>query len=409
MLQPTRNGLLSTYWTALLKKTSWNQRSDSLAYKSDRKVACGARVSVRLAARVGLLCIVFSTRRMQGSEAAYFYGQRAQQFAIQSYETWQRASSVVASDWQSRSGVAAHATDAKTRAAARQQSLHAYLNEMVPAMAPSAQVAHLPKEQRIAVDFTNLEKKWTVYYEEAKTRLRPDVSYKWKSNAQRGDGTSIALSTRHVEVIQENFDILMWYRNELDKRVIEEGSQGARHLQLFLDYFVADLLKSLPTKPEINMATGKVEAAEWELDEQRLREQVVMAYRYLIAKYQTYPQYQQFGPADRELLLTLMKISFLMGAHLNPEWFDDLKVDLTADSQKSSWKKPMADALRLLQSQQSTVGSSSAARAAGAHDVELPCIIVIPAPRPLPPPVVPPKAEEPERIEIIVRPKSASQ
>jgi hypothetical protein len=234
------------------------------------------------------------------------------------------------------------------------------------------------------------------------------VSYKWKSNAQRGDGTSIALSTRHVEAIQENFDILMWYRNELDKRVIEEGSQGARHLQLFLDYFVADLLKSLPTKPEINMATGKVEAAEWELDEQRLREQVVMAYRYLIAKYQTYPQYQQFGPADRELLLTLMKISFLMGAHLNPEWFDDLKVDLTADSQKTSWKKPMADALRLLQSQQSTVGSSSAARAEGAHDVELPCIIVIPAPMPLPPPVVPPRTEEPERIEIIVRPKSAS-
>jgi hypothetical protein len=294
----------------------------------------------------------------------------------------------------------------------RQQAVQRYLNELVPATKPSPIVAHIPIEHPVPVDPATPEKRWTQFYDKAKNGLRPHVEYTWKSNADANKAGSVAFTPDHIHNLQQNFDILMWYRNELDAQTADDLHRGGQKFKLFLDCFVADLLRSLPDAPRINVATGAVDSPKWVLNERAIRDQVIMAYRYLVAKYQIYPEYHEFGPADREVLLSMMKIAFLMGVHFEPHWFDDLDVNLREVTKKSQWKKPMGDALELLKQETETQNGSATDEEIFAVAAELqdePCVIVIPKPQPkVPPKPKPaPKDDEGERIEIIVRPKSS--
>src|SRR5690606_29568438 len=137
------------------------------------------------------------------------------------------------------------------------------------------------------------------------------------------------LTDEHVAAWRDNFDILIWYRDQLDQKVAEQRHAGAQSFQLFLDHIVAGLLEGLPESPGIDMTTGAVSAPEWRVDERRLREQLVMAHRCLVAKYQIYAEYEEFAPADVALLSSLYRMALLMGVQLQPTWFDEMNIDLT--------------------------------------------------------------------------------
>lgn len=342
-----------------------------------------------------------------------FYTQQTQVLASQAFQAWQHVSDTATSNYPCQRSASAHAsTSSKEIALMRQQAVQRYLNELVPATKPSPIVAHIPVEHPVPVDPSSPEKRWTQFYAQAKNGLRPHVEYTWKSNADIGKGGSVAFTPEHIQNLQQNFDILMWYRNELDSLTTDEVHRGGKKFKLFLDCFVADLLRSLPDAPRIDVATGAVDSPKWLLNERSIRDQVIMTYRYLVAKYQIYPEYHEFGPADREVLMSMMKIAFLMGVHFEPQWFDDLEINLREVNKKSQWKKPMGEALELLKQETETQKDSVTDEDVFTASVELqdePCVIVIPKPQPkVPiPPKPEPKADEGDRIEIIVRPKSS--
>ncbi len=326
-----------------------------------------------------------------GNDSLSLYAQRTHDLAAHSFDRWQQGATAN----RSASGNISIRNSGGTKAAAAKQqaALRAYLSELVPEMKPSATVAHIPDEYPIGVDVESPEKKWTKYYSQAKNSLRPNVEYKWNSNAGQYRAL-VSLTDDHIETLKDNFDILMWYRNELDLKATSGNHQGAKRFKLFLDYFVANLLEGLPSAPKIDLTTGKVAGPQWELDEQNLREQLIMAYRYLVAKHQVYQEFDQFGPADRELLISMMKIAFLVGAHLNPDWFEEMDVNLKRVTEKTKWKKPIVDALEVLKEEQ-----------ADTSDCEQPFVIAIPPPKPKAVQVQP-KAEavvDEQKVEIIIR------
>ncbi len=326
------------------------------------------------------------------NDSVSLYTQHTQNLAAQSFESWKRGSTTARS-----SNAKIAITSGGTRAASRDQqaALRKYLSELVPEMKPSPKVAHIPTEYPVKVDEENPDKKWTKYYSKAKNSLRPHVEYKWNSNAGQYRAL-VSLSEDHIATLKDNFDVLMWYRNELDLKSNGQNHQGAKRFKLFLDHFVADLLDGLPSAPKIDMKTGKVNGSEWSLDEQNLREQLIMAYRYLVAKHQVYEEFDEFGPADRELLVSMMKIAFLVGAHMHPDWFQEMDVNLKQVTEKSKWKRPISAALEVLDEEQSD-----------ASDYEQPCVIAIPPPKPKPK-QTPAKTEPPageQKVEIIIRSK----
>ena len=292
-------------------------------------------------------------------------------------------------------------------AAAREEALRNYLSELIPVTKPSPDVSHIPDEHRVPVDVEDLTKKWTAYYAKAKNGLRPYVEYEFKSNVHDKKAGTVTLSEAHVENLKDNFDILMWYRNELESQATQGNHHADEKFKLFLDYFVADLLKSLPSAPRIRIATGSVDAPEWELDERRLREQLIMAYRYLVAKYQVYPEYDQFGPADRELLITMMKIALLMGADMNPQWFQERDVNLKAANEKAKWKEPMAEALEVLKAKSEEHDMPVEEQLHSSTRYEEPCVIAIPPPKPkqAAETASQSKREDEQEFEIIIQPK----
>lgn len=338
-----------------------------------------------------------------------FYHQRTQFLAGASFQRHQQAIATAMNAHANMRTRGIHSSGGTTAMGiAKEKAVREYMARLVPATKPSPEVAHIPDEIEVPVDTSRPEKKWTKYYDKAKTTLRPNVEYLYKSNAHVKKAVNVTLSREYLENLKDNFDILMWYRNELDKQ-LEDASEDDRHqadenFRKFLDYFVADIIRSLPNKPRIRMSTGQVEPGEWKLDERKLRQQLVMAYRYLVAKYQIYPEYEKFGPADRELLISMMKISFLMGTYMHPEWFNEMQVSLDNVSRETGWKKPMADALKVLKekSEQDDVPSATTCD-------EGPCIIRIPKPKPRhsQPPVPQSKpVDDGEKIEIIVRRKA---
>ena len=292
-------------------------------------------------------------------------------------------------------------------AAVRQQALRAYLSKLTAATEPSSDVAHIPDEYAVPVDDSDSAKKWTVYYAKAKNGLRPHVEYAFKSNVHEKKAGTVTLSEAHIENLHDNFDIFMWYRNELDSEATGSNHLGGKKFKLFLDHFVADLLKSMPSGPRISITTGSVDAPEWELDERRLREQLIMAYRYLFAKYQIYSEYEEFGPADRELLLSIMKIALLMGVNMNPQSFQEMDVNLNAAGKKVKWKKPMAEALEVLKGKSEEDDMPVEEQLQSSTRYEEPCVISIPPPKPKQPmkPDAQSKLEDGKKIEIVIRPK----
>jgi hypothetical protein len=357
----------------------------------------------------GLIWLVLSTAVAYGNDAINFYARRTQLLAAQSFQIQQSALAAATRQFYSKGPPKIkYSGGTKAKAAAHEEALRDYLSGLVPAMAPSSNVAHIPDEYSVPVDATNAEKKWTGYYAKAKNSLRPHVQYTWNSNAARKKSAMITLTEEHVETLKDNFDILMWYRNQLDLRATGGNHLGDQKFKQFLDYFVADLLEGLPSAPQISLATGSVDAPEWELDERKLREQLIMAYRYLIAKYQIYPEYEEFGPADRELLISMMKIAFLMGAHMNPQWFHEMDVNLTVSNKKTQWKKPMGKALEVLQIKGNEDDMPEEEQLQSPMRYEEACVIAIPPPKPrqVPDPSPQPKQEQGQKIEIIIRPKS---
>ena len=326
---------------------------------------------------------------VSGKDSVSLYTQRTQALAAQSFNTWQQGSSAA----NSVAGPIKINSSGGTKelAAAHQATLRQYLSKLVPEMKPSSTVAHIPSEYPTPVDAENPDKSWTKYYSKAKNSLRPNVAYVWNSNAGQYRAL-VTLTEDHIATLRANFDILMWYRNELDHKASDPNHQGAKRFKLFLDFFVADLLKGLPSAPKIDLTTGKVAGDQWELDEQNLREQLIMAYRYLVAKHQVYQEYDDFGPADRELLLSMMKIAFLVGAHMNPDWFQEMNVNLKQITPKTKWKQPIADALEVLTEEEFD-----------RSDYEKPCVIAIPPPKPKAAPVEAKKVVEDQKVEIIIR------
>ena len=348
-----------------------------------------------------VVCMFFSSSLACANPVAGFYTRRTQQLAGRSFQHWQRASAMAANS--STSLRVKYSGGTKAMAAARQEALREYLSRLVPATEPSSDVAHIPDEYAVSTETS--KKKWTAYYARAKNGLRPHVEYAFKSNAHKKKAGTVTLSEEHIENLQDNFDILMWYRNELESGAMKGNHRGDRKFKLFLDYFVADLLKSMPSAPRISISTGSVDAPKWEVDERKLREQLIMAYRYLIAKYQIYPDYEDFGPADRELLMTMMKIALLMGANMNPEWFHDKDVNLNASSKTANWKEPMAEALEVLKDQTDD-DARPVDEQLRRERYEEPCIITIPPPKPRKAvkAASDPKTQDTQKIEIIVRP-----
>ena len=353
----------------------------------------------------GLLLFVAAANGY-GNGLADFYTARTRNLAEQSYSRWQAVSAGAARQFNSNRPVNIKSSGGtKAAAAKRKKALNDYLTDLVPVMAPSPNVAHIPAEHPVEVDTTDPERKWTKYYARAKKSLRPYIEYTWSSNASN-QRTPITLSEEHIETLQENFDVLIWYRDQLELRCAGSTHLGGQQFKLFLDYFVADLLDGLPTAPTINMATGKVDGGEWELDERNLRQQLIMAYRYLIAKYQIYTEYEEFGPADRELLVSMMKISFLMGAHMRPDWIQEMDVNLDGGNRSERWKRPMREALEVLQGKVAESDMPDDELLQSPLRYEEPCVITIPPPKAKE--KIKPTAPEPEvgqKIEITIRQK----
>jgi hypothetical protein len=155
------------------------------------------------------------------------------------------------------------------------------------------------------------------------------------------------------------------------------------------------------------MNTGLMTVPEWTLDEKTLREQLTMAYRYLLAKYMTYPQYEQFGPADRELLMSLMKTAYLMGANIEFEWMETMDVSLNRVTRSSLWKAPLRRAFEVMQQGDEEEGEEYEVEPSYGLMDETPCVISIPPPKPTAKAKPKPKPEEEpgQKIEIIIRPQ----
>ena len=294
----------------------------------------------------------------------------------------------------------------KERAAARQQVLEEYLAKVVPAMKLADDVAHIPEEHPVA-DQAEADKMWTRYYSEAKHRLRPRVKYEWSSNERPGIAV-VALTEEHVDTLRDNFDVVMWYRDELDEKSASEHHVGAQSFRFFLDHIIDGLLDGLPEAPEIDISSGKVSIPEWTLDEKTLQAQLAMAYRYLIAKYQVYTEYEEFAPADNAVLTSLMKLAYLMGAQMDFQSFEEMDVELGRVGRKQMWKRPIARALDVLKDRASEDPLHEGEAADGRYPREEACVIVIPPPQPKqqPEPTKPPP-EEGQKIEIIIRPKDS--
>jgi hypothetical protein len=341
----------------------------------------------------------------QSGNVADFYSQRTQQLARQSFQSFQAAGAQYASRprFDPRAGKGASSKD---RMHMKQRALHEHLSQLVPAMKVSPAVEHISSEQQVSVDTTTPEKKWTGYYAKAKNTLRPGVKYKWSSNANR-ESAIVVLSKEHVESLRSNFDVIMWYRNELDKQSYG-NHQGAHSFKLFLDYVVAGFIDGLPSNPRIRMGTGEMEIPEWRLDEKQLRQQLAMTYRYLLAKYLTYTDYEEFGPADRELLLSLMKAAYLVGTRMEHEWLEDIDVNLGRVTPNTRWKKPIVRAIKVLEATDDEQKSVTDQSLQMAPHPEEACVITIPPaqaktrPRPA---KVQSRANS-QKIEIIIRPQN---
>lgn len=348
-------------------------------------------------------CLFSHSATCSAEVAADFYRQRTQLLAGASFHRHQQAIAAAMQSYASRGSMETQSSsNTKAIGIAKEKAVREYMARLVPATKPSPEVAHIPDEVEVPIDTSRPDKKWTRYYDKAKSALRPNVEYAYQSNGHAKKAVNVTLSKEYLQNLKDNFDILIWYRNELDQ-VLGEKSVDERHeadanFRRFLDFFVADLIRCLPNKPRIKMTTGQVEPGEWKLDESRLRQQLVMTYRYLVAKYQIYPEYDQFGPADRELLISMMKISFLMGAYMQPDSFKEMEVSLSSSSRGTGWKQPMARAMRVLKEQtEDDVPSADSA--------ESPCIIRIPKPKPKTPSKPTPRSNEAEeeKIEIILR------
>jgi hypothetical protein len=347
-----------------------------------------------------LLCLGPLSATTQGG-GPDFYGEVTERLAHQSFQKWERASAGNAS---------AHIrfSQGMDMVEARERILQEYLSQLVPAMKLSPEVEHIPKEWPVSIDTTTPEKKWIGYYAEVKNKLRPEVKYEWTSSATVGK-TFVTLSKEHVDTLRGNLDVMMWYRNELDSKSSENHDLGAQHFKIFLDYIIAGIIEGLPSSPEIDMDSGLMSVPEWKLDEKALREQLAMTYRYLNAKYMTYPQYDEFGPADRELLFSLMKTAYLMGIRMEFEWMEEMDVSLNRVTSTTMWKEPIRKAFEVMQAKEREEYEADIAddeTLQSQYYDEQPCLITIPPPKPKakPKPSAKPK-EEGQRIEIIIRPK----
>jgi hypothetical protein len=346
-----------------------------------------------------IVCLLLATQVFAGNP----YPELIQHLAGVSYRSWQISTSYTAAGHASQGSPAAFggSRDSREMAKTRQRALQEYLAALATAMRPSATVAHIPSEHPVPV---NQEQKWTHYYALAKNSLRPRIEYMWRSNAT-GKTDAIVLTGEYVDAWRANFDVFMWYRAQLGEQAEDDQRVGAAKFKLFLDYIVADLAESLPDEPKIDTSTGSVSTPCWDLNEKRLREQVVVAYRYLLAKYQVYPQYEQFAPADTELLSSLAKLAILMGAQINEEWFQDMEVDLERIGKEERWKRPVADAMRILQAEAATGVQGVPVAGDVAYQHDKPCIIAIPSPRPKAPPATPASSAQPRvpQVEIVIR------
>lgn len=331
-----------------------------------------------------------------------------QRMANLTFQSYHNAVAVSADAFYGNRGVQVKSgLSTKERAAARQQVLEDYLAKVVPAMKLSDDVAHLPKEHPVASQ-TDHDKTWTHYYSEARKRLRPRVKYEWNSNESPGTAV-LALTEEHVDTLRDNFDVLMWYRDQLDEKSDSDHHVGAQNFRFFLDHIVNGMLDGLPQAPEIDISSGTVSIPEWTLDEKNLEAQLAMAYRYLIAKYQVYAEYEEFAPADNAVLMSLVKLAYLMGAQMDFESFEEMDVELGRVSRKQTWKRPIARALDVLKDKAGEDPMNEGEASHSRYPYEEACVIVIPPPQPkkLPKTTKPPKEDEGQRIEIIIRPKDS--
>ncbi len=288
---------------------------------------------------------------------------------------------------------------------AKQKAIQTYLAVLVPVMDIPTQVKHLPVEQAVPVDENSPEKSWTAHYERFKNSLRPDVKYLWQSNANR-ENTVIILTPEYVTTLKKNMDVIMWYRNQLDEQGAGEEHEGTQSFKIFVDYVIGGILKGTPGSPQIDMETGLLTIPEWIVDERNLRNQLALSYRYFTAKYMTYPDYEKFGPADREFLLSLMRVSYLLGVRMEHEWLEELDVSLTSVTVNTEWKIPLQKAFKALGAKKSTYVSTDASQMTGPACDQLACVITIPKPipkaKPKPKPT-PPKQDDVQKVEIIIR------
>lgn len=352
-----------------------------------------------------LSCLLLLPCQVKGDNLTDYYSMRTRGLAQVQAEATRNSRQLAMNGSASSSG-----SGVGTRKRVRQVALRDYLGQLVPAMGVSAEVKHIPVEQKIPIDVQTPEKKWTKYYVSLKNSLRPEVKYLWQSNANK-ENSIVVLSQQHIDMLQSNLDVIMWYRNELDLKGTGDEHSGTQSFKIFIDYMIAGILKGLPEVPHVDMDTGLMTVPEWNLDERALRSQLALTYRYLTAKYQTYKEFDQFGPADREFLLALMRTAYLLGAKMEHEWLEDLDVRLNSVTQKSAWKIPMQKALSSLGAKKELAAVEEGEPAAGPSVDQQACIISIPRPKPKakpkpkPKPAPKPKVEETQKIEIIIRSK----
>lgn len=79
---------------------------------------------------------------------------------------------------------------------------------------------------------------------------------------------------------------------------------------------------------------------------------------------------------------------------MNPDWFQEMDVNLKEVNKKTKWKQPIVDALEVLQEE---VQDTS--------DYEQPCVIAIPPPKPKTVAPKPKPTADGQKVEIIIRSK----